>query len=824
MLTSDVKRRIDAARDVLVGVAPNPTTQIEQITFALIYKFMHDMDQSAVKAGGEASFFTGTLKKYSWDKVLDSRLGNHEKLALYAEALEKFTEAKQLPELFRSIFRSAYLPYKSPETLGLFLKEMNYFDYTHPEELGNAYEYLLSIMSSQGDAGQFRTPRHIIDFMVDVINPSKDDRILDPACGTGGFLISSYKHILEQHDGKNDPKKKEKPLTPDDRKKLMANLEGYDIDPTMVRISQVNMYLHQFKNPQIFQYDTLTSEERWNEKYDVILANPPFMSPRGGIRPHNKFGVTSNRAEVLFVDYIINHLKPKGRAGIVVPEGINFQAGNAYKALRKNLVENGLYAVVSLPGGVFQPYSGVKTSILLIDNELAKNKSDIAFVKISADGFDLGSSKRAIEKNDLPIAVELLRKFQEGTSTENPVISYVSKHQIAESGDYSLSGDQFKLNSSIRNSGWPLVPLGELVDILNGFAFKSDLYTDKGIRVIRITNVQKGYVKDDEPKYYPESARDEISKYKLKENDLLVSLTGNVGRVALLPASFLPAALNQRVACLRINDNSQILDKYLFHLLNLDNFEEECINASRGVAQKNLSTEWLKTFEIPLPPLEVQAKIVTELDGYAAIISGAKQITNNWKASIDVKPHWPRVPLKDICELVNGRAYNQDELLSQGKYRVLRVGNFFSSSSWYYSDMELDRNKYCERGDLLYAWSASFGARIWEEEKVIYHYHIWKVINDKSRVSRPFLKVLLEQLTGEFKAQGGRGGTMMHLTKSGMESTLVPIPTLEEQDAIVKGIEIEQNLVDASNQLIKMYEDKINNVVSGLWNAAEEAS
>ena len=318
MLTSDVKRRIDAARDVLVGVAPNPTTQIEQITFALIYKFMHDMDQSAVKAGGEASFFTGTLKKYSWDKVLDSRLGNHEKLALYAEALEKFTEAKQLPELFRSIFRSAYLPYKSPETLGLFLKEMNHFDYTHPEELGNAYEYLLSIMSSQGDAGQFRTPRHIIDFIVDVVNPSKDDRILDPACGTGGFLISSYKHILEQHDGKNDPKKKEKPLTPDDRKKLMANLEGYDIDPTMVRISQVNMYLHQFKNPQIFQYDTLTSEERWNDKYDVILANPPFMSPRGGIRPHNKFGVTSNRAEDLFVDYIINHIKPKGRAGIVV--------------------------------------------------------------------------------------------------------------------------------------------------------------------------------------------------------------------------------------------------------------------------------------------------------------------------------------------------------------------------------------------------------------------------------------------------------------------------------------------------------------------------
>jgi type I restriction enzyme M protein len=278
MLNAETKRHIDAARDVLVGVAPNPMTQIDQITYALIYKFMDDMDQSAIKAGGEPSFFTGELESFAWSKLVDTRIGNQEKMNLYGEALQKFAEAKQLPELFRTIFRAAFLPYRSPETLGLFLKEINYFDYSHPEELGNAYEYLLSIMSAQGDAGQFRTPRHIIDFMVEVMNPSKDDKVLDPACGTGGFLVASYNHILEQHDGKNDPNKVEKPLTPDERKKLMTNFEGYDIDPSMVRIAQVNMYLHQFKNPKIFQYDSLTSEERWPDKFDVILANPPFMS------------------------------------------------------------------------------------------------------------------------------------------------------------------------------------------------------------------------------------------------------------------------------------------------------------------------------------------------------------------------------------------------------------------------------------------------------------------------------------------------------------------------------------------------------------------
>ena len=307
MLTQETKRHIDAARQVLVGVVPNPSSQIDQITNALIYKFMDDMDQSAIKAGGDPSFFVGDLERYAWTRLMDSRLGNQERMNLYSEALVKFSEAKQLPDLFRGIFKSAFLPYRSPEVLGLFLKEIDYFDYSHSEELGNAYEYLLSIMGSQGDAGQFRTPRHIIDFIVAAVNPTKGDKVLDPACGTAGFLVSAFRHILEQHDGKNPDgsKNEEKPLTPDQRRALMSNFEGYDVDPGMVRISQVNMYLHQFRNPKIYNYNTLSQDERWADKFDVILANPPFMSPKGGIKPHKRFSVQSNRSEVLFVDYIV---------------------------------------------------------------------------------------------------------------------------------------------------------------------------------------------------------------------------------------------------------------------------------------------------------------------------------------------------------------------------------------------------------------------------------------------------------------------------------------------------------------------------------------
>src|SRR5712691_10902190 len=321
MLNQETKRRIDSARDILVGKIPDPKAQVEQITTALIYKFMDDMDKESEEIGGKAQFFVKEYEKYAWSKLLDPRLGGYDRLNHYSEALLKMPQNPNLPQLFRNILKDAFLPYRDPETLNLFLKEINGFTYDHSEKLGDAFEYLLSVLGSQGDAGQFRTPRHIIDFMVEVLDPKKNETVLDPACGTAGFLISSYKHILKA----NTDAQGNSTLTPDDRGRLAQNFKGYDISPDMVRLSLVNMYLHGFADPHIFEYDTLTSQDRWNEYADVILANPPFMSPKGGIRPHNRFSVQSKRSEVLFVDYMAEHLTPQGRAGIIVPEGIIFQ-------------------------------------------------------------------------------------------------------------------------------------------------------------------------------------------------------------------------------------------------------------------------------------------------------------------------------------------------------------------------------------------------------------------------------------------------------------------------------------------------------------------
>ena len=458
MLDNETKRRIDTARDILVGKLPDPKSQVEQITIALIYKFMDDMDAQSVEFGGEPSFFVGDYEKFGWRKIFAPNIGGHELLALYGEAITSLNQNPNLPQLFRDVFKNAFLPYRDPETLKMFLKNINEFKYDHSERLGDAFEYLLSVLGSQGDAGQFRTPRHIIDFIVETLAPKKNETICDPACGTAGFLISSFKHILKSNTKHHNGDL----LSPDDRRRLMQNFVGYDISPDMVRLSLVNLYLHGFPDPHIYEYDTLTSEDRWNEHFDIVMANPPFMSPKGGIKPHKKFSINANRSEVLFVDYIAEHIHPtSGRAGIIVPEGIIFQSAGAYKDLRKMLVDKAfLYAVVSLPAGVFQPYSGVKTSVLLMDKTIAAKTDKILFIKIQNDGFGLGAQRREMATSDLPDALNIIQRISSRRFTGRHFTLLVRTACVSGCGLNFANG----LTPSTRNvNASPKLPLTQTV-------------------------------------------------------------------------------------------------------------------------------------------------------------------------------------------------------------------------------------------------------------------------------------------------------------------------------------------------------------------------
>ncbi len=627
MLDAETKRRIDTARDILVGKVPDPKSQVEQITIALIYKFMDDMDGLSEELGGERAFFTGEFRQYGWARLMQPGLGGHETRSLYAEAIERMDQNPGIPQLFRDIFSNAYLPYRDPETLRAFLKVIDGFTYDHSERLGDAFEYLLSVMDSQGDAGQFRTPRHIIDFIVSIVDPKKEDAVLDPACGTAGFLISSYKHVLAANtdtDGNST-------LTPDDRERLARNLTGYDISPDMVRLSLVNMYLHGLVAPRIYEYDTLTSEERWNEYADVILANPPFMSPKGGIRPHNRFGVKSRRSEVLFVDYMVEHLNAGGRAGIIVPEGIIFQSQNAHKQLRKKLVEESLVAVISLPAGVFNPYSGVKTSILLLDKALARRTDRIAFFKVENDGFDLGAQRRPIDENDLPRVQEEIvaylqglregegdgESWQESTSlAAESRAEYVvegsqsergltaEKERIAEDGEYNLSGERYRENAI--TSEWPLVTLDEITkEIRAGFACGRGKVGTLGIPHIRPMNVtEDGRFTWQGLKRITEKDFQGREDYSLQPGDVLFNNTNSkelVGKTCYIDSQ-IDGGYSNHITRVRV-DREKCVGEFLAHVLHSAWQKGVFLDrANKWIGQAGINTKSLSEFQVPLPP------------------------------------------------------------------------------------------------------------------------------------------------------------------------------------------------------------------------------
>ena len=685
MLDAETKRRIDTARDILVGKVPDPKSQVEQITIALIYKFMDDMDAESEELGGNRKFFAGKFAQYGWPKLVRAGLGGHEVLNLYSEAITRMPENPGIPPLFRDIFKNAFLPYRDPETLRAFLKVIDEFEYDHSERLGDAFEYLLSVLGSQGDAGQFRTPRHIIDFIGSIVDPKKDETILDPACGTAGFLISSYKHILKSNT--ND--EGHSTLTPDEKGKLADNFKGYDISPDMVRLSLVNLYLHGFVAPQVYEYDTLTSEDRWNEYADVILANPPFMSPKGGIRPHNRFSVKSKRSEVLFVDYMAEHLTPNGRAGIIVPEGIIFQSQNAYKQLRKMLVEEYLVAVISLPAGVFNPYSGVKTSILILDKALARRRDSIGFFRVENDGFDLGAQRREIDENDLPQIERAVREYmnmdeqdiKDKDSAESMLnklagqgsVQVVAKEKIAANGEYNLSGERYRESGIRSKTKWPLVELRSICNnILSGGTPSTTIEEYWKGNIPWITSADIIDIKTAIPrKYITQSAIDKSATNLIPEGNVIVVTRVGLGKLFR----------NDFDVCISQDSQGLILKDivnadYLVYLLQekVENFR----STSQGSTIQGVTKKQLAEIEIPLPPLEVQREIVAEIEGYQKVIDGARAVVENYRPHITIDPDWPIVKIGEYCTVKGGKRLPKGEQLTEypTNHPYIRVSDF----------------------------------------------------------------------------------------------------------------------------------------------------
>lgn len=791
MLDSTTKNKIDSLRNLLVGKVPDPKSQVEQITIALFYKFMWDKDKEIKDLGGNATFFVGEFEKYSWGNLFSPDLGGSECIKLYSEAIEKMENNSNIPSVFRDIFKRAFLPYNDPYILRLFLKEINDFDYLDSEKLGDGFEYLLSILGSQGKTGQFRTPRHIIDFITEIVNPQKGDRICDPACGTAGFIISAYKHILKTNTNESSGDL----LTPEDKKRLGNNLLGYDLDPMMVKLSLANMYLHGLNEPHIFEYDTLTSEERWDETYDIVLANPPFYNPTGGVRPHKKFAVNATAAQVLFTSYINTHLSLNGRAGIIVDEGIIFRSGNAYKELRKQLIESSLIGVISLPSGVFNPYSGVKTSILILDRLLNKKSDKIFFAKVENDGFDLGKNREKIDNNDLPGIAKAINEYctnlKKDVFKKHEDLNFLIKNKILESSDISFSFYQY-LDQEISTKHETI----NLIDVID--VTKPKLISSKEIKTNGI------YPVVDQSKDFISGYSDNKEKLNIIKNPVIIF--GDHTRVfKYVDFNFVGSGDGTKV----LTNSEKFNTKFLYYLLKIYPLKD--LGYSRHF-------KLLKNLKIPLPPIEMQKDIVEELEQYQKVIDGAKQVVDNYKPNFEIDESWDKVELKEISKITMGQSppgssYNKDKKgipLINGPVEFGK--DAFSKTI--INQYTTITTKTCELGDLILCVRGSTTGRM---NIAGYKGCIGRgVASIRSKNYQDWINYFINISRNKIYSLGV-GSTFPSISKSNIESLKIPLPDKEIQDQIIENLEEERQIIEGNKKLIDVYSKKIEDRINKIW-------
>ncbi len=639
--------------------------------------------------------------------------------------------------------------------------------------------------------------------MVKVVDPKKNETILDPACGTAGFLISAYKHILEQNNAKS--------LLPEEKLRLMKNIAGYDISPDMVKLALVNMYLHGFPEPKINEYDTLTSEKRWDETYDVILANPPFMTPKGGIVPHKKFTIKSARAEVLFVDYIVYHLNFMGRAGIVVPDGIvSNKNSSAYSSLRKKIVEdNFVYGVVSLHPGVFKPYADVKTSILLIDRVLAKKTEDIIFLEIENDGYEKGNRKRAIDDNDINDVTLLLNEYKKIIDNKDKVKQFikhnskvflVSKKEIGNDKQFVLRSNKYKANISCK-SNLPKELLDKHIEEIN------EKNTDENAIVFSVSK-ERGFI--DSKDFFEASVKSQnLQNYKIvRDGDFAFNpARANVGSIAINDSGKI-GIVSPMYTVFRIKKDSDLVSEYLFHLLTSEKGVEQIKRLSSGAVRQTLKINDLLNLEIPIPPLSFQMSFKNNHQ----LIKNAEKVIREYEPYIKINPIWKKVKLIDFFTLEKGSMPIQKT--PPGPYKLVTTGEEFSTCA---------HNDYA--GEAICVPLISSAGHGKATINRIYYVNgkfsvgniLMALIPKNKSINTRFYYYLFSQEKDNLFTNLMYGTSNVSYSIEDCADIEIPFPEKNEQDAIIDLIENELRLVSANSELVKLFNKKIDDKIDEVW-------
>jgi len=466
MLEQNLKSKINQLWDKFwSGGIANPLTAIEQMSYLIFIKRIEDEDNKRAKRA--------TAKKDVYQSIFDGKIkiSNME----YDKRLCRWSEWKHLPaEEMLNHVREIVFPFLKNLHNGegsFFAEHMKDAIFLIPkasllqeavaiiDELniakqnvdtqGDIYEYLLNELKTSGKNGQFRTPRHIIRMMCELVDPDLNDKICDPACGTAGFLVNAYEHIIKKHTSEQFLKEEQdgdthgligdKITNPAAWKKLREDtFFGNDFDTTMVKIALMNMILHGITNPQIKYLDALSKRNEIKPKYTVILANPPFTGSIDDSDINDSFKVKTTKTELLFLELFYQTLEIGGRGAVVVPNGVLFGSSNAHKEVRKLFLEKcQLEAVISLPSGAFKPYSGVGTAILVFTKGGSTEK--VWFYDMKSDGYTLDDKRDFIDgKGDIP---EIVSLFKTKGTCANSILVDIDKIKAEE---YNLSISRYK--------------------------------------------------------------------------------------------------------------------------------------------------------------------------------------------------------------------------------------------------------------------------------------------------------------------------------------------------------------------------------------------
>lgn len=448
---SDIKQQVDRIMDELfAGGVNNPMTAIEQISYLMFLKSLTELDEqqqkiSEISGKKYVSIFNGKISKFSWRVI--SRLSGDELYNTLTDVFEHLHELPNLTQTGKTLFRQAHLKIYNRPTLKSVMSIIDGMDFNNTEKYdtdvkGDMYEYLLNRIAVSGTNGQFRTPRHIIRTMIELVDPKPSDLILDPACGTAGFLIEAYKYILRTNTSNEELRSGHATgdeLTQAQHEFLRTKaINGFDNDADMIKVAIMNLYLHDLSQSNVVNFDPLTLPEEKKRKYDLILANPPFS---GTINPEaiqEDIGLNTTKTELLFLKYMYDHLADGGRSAVIVPEGVLFGSTGGHKKMRELLVDTcKIDAIVSLPSGVFKPYAGVKTAIIFYTK--GGKTDNVWFYEVTGDGFTLDDKRQPDTQNnnlkDLPSYYKKKLEGQHSWST--------SRKEIVDEG-YNLSASRYK--------------------------------------------------------------------------------------------------------------------------------------------------------------------------------------------------------------------------------------------------------------------------------------------------------------------------------------------------------------------------------------------